>query len=170
MLQYLKESLYDIHNDSRRGPTLGHVVTQLANHFGVEVDEPKILAGWFSQKELWNADFLIDDTHARPVRKRKAYETYCKKMGLPLPPPDESEPAPTTSHAEDGENAEADEQPAQNTIQPLPLVDEHTGGPTPSMDEHTGEPAQSAAPLWFSEYEAWNDARWTAFTKQTDAR
>ncbi|GER55465.1 pentatricopeptide (PPR) repeat-containing protein [Striga asiatica] len=52
MLQYLKDTLFDIRNDTRRGPNLGHVVSKLAEYFGVDIDEPPIRAKQMSQKYL----------------------------------------------------------------------------------------------------------------------
>ncbi|GER25590.1 acyl-CoA N-acyltransferases super family protein [Striga asiatica] len=166
MLQYLKDSLFNVRNDSRRGPTLGHVVFKLAEYFGVEIDEPKIRAKLIAQKDLWHAGFLINNTTLNPVIKRASYKAYCQKMGLPNPN-DSSQPAACTSvgptdetlHDVGGDDSDADRHPAHETIQP-----------PPSMDAHTGASSQSATPVWFSEYEARNEARWTAFTEQNDAR
>ncbi|GER47369.1 7-dimethyl-8-ribityllumazine synthase [Striga asiatica] len=145
--KYLKESLYDIHNDTRCGPTLGHVVTKLANHFGVHVDEPKYLAKWFSERDLHHGDFLRDSTHPRPVYKQKAYEAYCKANGLPWPHPSEAGtlagPDPADSHDNHRDDDEANLHPADDTIQPLLSRDEYAGG-----SSHSG------APAWFTEYEA----------------
>ncbi|GER39574.1 glucosamine-6-phosphate deaminase [Striga asiatica] len=161
MLQYLKESLYDICNDTRRGPTLGHVVTKLADHFGVPVDEPKYLAKWFSERDLHHDDFLDDNTHARHVYKWKAYEAYCKANGLPWPHPSiagtSTGPDPVDTHNGDGDDDEANVHPADDTIQPLPLG-----------DEYAGASSHSTAPAWFTEYEAQNKARWTSFVKAND--
>ncbi|GER41997.1 integrin alpha FG-GAP repeat containing 3 [Striga asiatica] len=52
MLQYLKDTLFDIRNDTRRGPNMGHVVSKLADYFGVETDEPPIRAKSISRKDL----------------------------------------------------------------------------------------------------------------------
>ncbi|CAA0828004.1 Unknown protein, partial [Striga hermonthica] len=130
---YLKESLFDVCNDSRRGPNLGHVVTKLAEHFRVQTDEPKLLPIWISQKDLFRADFLIDDNTPRLVTQRECYKVYLREMGLPVPD-DQSQPtagtssgpAPADSHDDDGTATEAGEHPAQHTILPLPSMDAHT--------------------------------------------
>ncbi|GER44380.1 grand meiotic recombination cluster protein 2 [Striga asiatica] len=146
MLQYLKDTLFDIRNDTRRGPNLGHVVSKLAEYFGVDIDEPPI------QGPL--ARRLPDQpTHPKLVTKRSSYKAYCEEMGIPYPD-DESQPAAGTSagpadensHDEDGNDSDADRHSVHETIQS-----------PPSIDAHTGASFQSAAPVWFFEYEARNE-------------
>ncbi|GER47291.1 potassium-transporting ATPase C chain [Striga asiatica] len=42
MQQYLKNALFEIRLDTRHRPNLGNVVEDVAEYFGVQVDEPKI--------------------------------------------------------------------------------------------------------------------------------
>ncbi|GER41998.1 high mobility group protein B1 [Striga asiatica] len=87
-------------------------------------------------------------------------------MGIPFLD-DESQPNVGTSagpadenpNDEDEDELDANRHPTHETIQPPPLI-----------DAHTGASSQSAAPVWFSEYEARNEARWKTFTQQNDAR
>ncbi|GER29968.1 methionine--tRNA ligase [Striga asiatica] len=160
MLQYLKDTLFDIRNDTRRGPNLGHVVSKLAEYFGVEADEPPIRAKPISRKDLWYAGYLLNPHTPKPVTKRASYKTYCEEMGIPFPD-DESQPEAGTSagpadenpNDEDEDELNANRHPTHETIQPPPLI-----------DAQTGASSQSAAPVWFSEYEARNEARWMTFT------
>ncbi|GER28810.1 calcium-binding protein 39-like [Striga asiatica] len=166
MLQYLKDTLFDIHNETRRGLNFGHVVSKLAQYFGVETDEPPIRAKPISQKDLWHAGYLINPHTPKPVTKRASYKAYCEKIGISFPK-DESQPeagmsggpASENPNDEDEDELDADRHPTHETFQPPPLI-----------KAHTGASYQSAALVWFSEYEAWNEARWTTFTQQNDAR
>ncbi|CAA0837940.1 Unknown protein, partial [Striga hermonthica] len=76
MLQYLKESLFDVRNDPRRGPTLGHIVSKFAEHFGIDVDEPKIHSRTISHRELYQGHFLKPGGAVLPVRERESYKAY----------------------------------------------------------------------------------------------
>ncbi|GER34095.1 adenylate kinase family protein [Striga asiatica] len=164
MLQYLKESLFDVRNDSRRGPTLVHVVSMLVEYFGVQIDEPKILAKWISQKDLYHASFLIDDTTPKPVTQRNSYKAYLKEMGLPLSD-DQSQPAagtsigpaPEASHDVDGEDLEANAQPEHDTYQPPSAMDEQSSA------------SSQRAPVWFSEYRARNDEQLRAIHSEVSS-
>ncbi|GER42025.1 inosine-5'-monophosphate dehydrogenase [Striga asiatica] len=161
MLQYLKDTLFDIHNDTRHGPNLGHVVSKLAEYFGVETDEPPISAKPISRKDLWHAGYLINPYTPKPVTKRASYKAYCEEMGIPFPD-DESQPEASMSagpanenpNDEDEDELDANRHPTHETIQSPPLI-----------DAHMGASSQSAALAWFSEYEARNEARWTTFTQ-----
>ncbi|CAA0807026.1 Unknown protein, partial [Striga hermonthica] len=174
MLQYLKESLFDVRNDSKRGPNLGHVVAQLAEYFRVQIDEPKMRAKYISKKDL-SRDFLIDDTTPLPVHRRDGYKAYCREMGLPIPDA-QSQPAAGTStghtraasHHRASDDSESDAHPEHDTYQPPPLMDRH-----PST-------LPQQAPVWFPTFEARYDenqtrndeqnwARWTAYTEQNEA-
>ncbi|GER48129.1 inosine-5'-monophosphate dehydrogenase [Striga asiatica] len=163
MMQYLKDTLFDIRNDTRRGPNLGHVVSKIAEYFGVETDEPPIRSKPISQKDLWHAGYLINPHTPKPVTKRASYKAYCEEMGIPFPDdesqPEAGTPAGENTHDEDEDELDADNHPTHETFQPPPLI-----------DAHTGASYQSAAPVWFSEYEVRNEAHWTTFTQQNDAR
>ncbi|GER29319.1 high mobility group protein B1 [Striga asiatica] len=160
MLQYLKDTLFDIRNDRRRGPNLGHVVSKLAEYFGVDIDEPPIRAKPFSQKDLWHAGYLINPHTPKPVTKLSSYKAYCEEMGIPFPDDDTSAgPAGKNSQDDDGYDSDTDRHPAHETIQP-----------PPSIDVHRGASSQPGAPIWFSEYKARNQVRWKTFTEQNNAR
>ncbi|GER49508.1 protein kinase superfamily protein [Striga asiatica] len=86
MLQYLKNALFDIRNDTRRGPNLGHVVADFAEFFGVEIDEPKVGAQYITERELSTAGFIDDRYTIRSVQKRRSYEIYMASIGQGVAP------------------------------------------------------------------------------------
>ncbi|GER44857.1 molybdopterin oxidoreductase Fe4S4 region [Striga asiatica] len=164
LLQYLKNALFDIRNDTRRGPNLGHVVADFAEFFGVEIDEPKVSAQYIAERELSAAGFIDDRYTIRPIQKRRSYKIYMASIGRQVAPSSAAagtsiDSAGEASDDEDEDDSEADGHPTHGTIQP-----------PPSMGAHTDAFFQSAPPVWFSEYEARNEARWTTFTQQNDAR
>ncbi|GER45755.1 phospholipase C 2 [Striga asiatica] len=99
-MTFFPNSLQDVELGKRGIPTLGHVVTALAKHFGIP-DQPIFIdATWslegepmrcINEHDLRNADLIQNGTTPREYTKRKAYDTYFKKLN-------EGE-APTTDQA-----------------------------------------------------------------------
>ncbi|GER46279.1 translation initiation factor IF-2 [Striga asiatica] len=166
MLQYLKRTLFNIRTDEPRGANLGHVVGEIAAHFNVQIDEPCMPSEWIGRLELYHAEFIIQDrvipVHQRPcyIAYKKALETAAAAAAGPSHTTAGTMSAPSQEpfHITSDEGPAADDEPRQESFQILPPVPSH-------YDSYS-----DGAPVWFSEYEAWNDSRWTAFTEQNGAR
>ncbi|GER49910.1 vacuolar sorting protein 9 domain [Striga asiatica] len=170
MLQYLKRALFDIRNNVRRGANLGHIVAEIVAHFNVQTDEPCMPSEWIGASELYHTEFIMCG-HIVPVYERTCYINYIKALetaaavaAAAAAGPSHTTagtsgaPSQTPIQSAAGEGTTANDEPHQESSQLSPLMPGQT-------DAYSDE-----APVWFSEYEARNDARLTAFTEQNDAR
>ncbi|GER36609.1 dynamin related protein [Striga asiatica] len=111
-MTFFQNSLQEVALSRRGVPALGHFVTALARHFGVDPEpynlhdiiyhEDKSTMRCINFAELKNADLIKTRTTAQPYMSRQAFTSYFQRLGQSVPttdrPGSSRQPTDTDEH------------------------------------------------------------------------
>ncbi|GER46917.1 hypothetical protein STAS_23980 [Striga asiatica] len=153
MTAFVMETLRGTKVFATRPPRLANIVTGLAKHFNVQIDEvplqPKKIVLW----DLVKAYLVKDSTTIIDFIHRDCYKAYLSELKKSSGERGSSQPQ---SHSEDeAEDEETHTNPADYFL-------------PPAVDAGAADARSQQAPVWFDKFIEHNDRRWEEHNKRLD--